>query len=235
MKKYLKLLVLMLTCSIIYLIYCKQDEKLVYTSIGDGFARGISPYGETNYGYSNYISDYLTKEEKLRKSYLDFSSKDMKINDLENMILINSYDNNQNNIKQVLRETDLLTISVGINDLIYQTSLDYPKTDSKKRQILTEIVDNFDKLILEIKKYYKNKIYIVGYYNFYPQNSVEKELLEELNTKYKQYCKQNNLVFIENNSIETKLDKYLDNPDSFYPNTAGYKEISSNIILKMPV
>ena len=234
MKKYLKLLIFILICILIYLIYQNKEEKeIVYTSLGDGFSQGINSFGEKNYGYSDFINDKLKENELLYESYLDFSTKDMTINELKNMILINSYDSKQNNIRQVLRESDLLTISIGINDLIYQINVNNINTDYQKEKILTEIVEKLDKTIHEIKKYYTKTIYIVGYYNFYPQNTVEKTILDRLNSRYKNYCKKNNMIFVDNNNINDVLGKYLDNPDSFYPNIDGYEEISKNILSEM--
>ena len=234
MKKFLKLLLLIVISLSVYFIYNdKRDLKITYTSIGDGFAHGINSYNDKNYGYSNYISDKLKGNEILKNSYLNFTNKDMTINDLRNSILLNYHDESENNIKQVLRETDLLTVSVGINDLIYKMSVENITTSHQKEKILTEIVDNFDLTIQEIKKYYQKTIYLVGYYNFYPQNSVEKELLSNLNLKYKEYCSKNNLIFVDNSNIDKSISLYLDNPNSFYPNTSGYKKIASNIWIKM--
>lgn len=234
MKKYIKLLVLILTCISIYLIYeNKNENKISYISLGDGFAAGINSFSDKNYGYSNYISDNLKEEGILKNSYLNFTSKDITINDLKNMVLLNYHDQEQNNIKQVLRETQLLTISVGINDLIYKINSENIVTNHQKEKILTEIVDKLDLTIQEIRKYYKDNIYLVGYYNFYPQNSVERKLLDELNNRYKEYSNKNNIIFVDNNNMEDLLFTYLDNPNNFYPNVYGYRKMANNIWIKM--
>ena len=69
------------------------------------------------------------------------------------MVLLNYHDQEQNNIKQVLRETQLLTISVGINDLIYKTNSENIVTNHQKEKILTEIVDKLDLTIQEIRRH----------------------------------------------------------------------------------
>lgn len=230
MKKICKLLVLIVISLSVYFIYnIKADYKVIYTSLGDGFAYGLNSYNDRNYGYSNYISDNLKKEGMLNTSYLNFSSKDMTVNDLKNAVLLNDHDDNQNNIRHVLRETDILTISVGINDLIYKVNVENINTNYQKEKVLTEIVDNLDSAVQEIKKYYQKSIYLVGYYNFYPQNSVEKNLLDRLNFKYEEYCSKNNMVFVDNGNMNESLSSYLDNPNSIYPNIDGYKQISNNI------
>lgn len=234
MKKILKLfLIIMISLSVYFIYNLKNTSTIIYTSLGDGFADGINSYGDKNYGYSNYVSDNLKKEESLNRSYLSFTSKDMTINDLRSLILLNHHDDNQNNIRQVLRETDLLTISVGINDLIYKMNVENITTNHQKEKIITEIVDNLDITLQEITKYYQKNIYLIGYYNFYPQNSVERKMLESLNSKLEEYCMKNNLIFVDNSNMDNSLSLYLDNPNSIYPNIDGYKKISDNIWSKM--
>ena len=224
---------MMISLSVYFIYNLKNTSTIIYTSLGDGFADGINSYGDKNYGYSNYVSDNLKKEESLNRSYLSFTSKDMTINDLRSLILLNHHDDNQNNIRQVLRETDLLTISVGINDLIYKMNVENITTNHQKEKIITEIVDNLDITLQEITKYYQKNIYLIGYYNFYPQNSVERKMLESLNSKLEEYCMKNNLIFVDNSNMDNSLSLYLDNPNSIYPNIDGYKKISDNIWSKM--
>lgn len=234
MKKIFKLfLIIMISLSVYFIYNLKNTSTVVYTSLGDGFSDGINSYRDKNYGYSNYISDNLKKEKKLNRSYLNFTSNDMTINDLRNLVLLNNHDDNQNNIRQVLRETDLLTISVGINDLIYKMNVENITTNHQKEKIITEIVDNLDVTLQEIMKYYQKNIYLIGYYNFYPQNSVERKMLESLNSKLKEYSMKNNLIFVDNSNMDNSLSLYLDNPNSIYPNIDGYKKISDNIWSKM--
>lgn len=232
MKKILKLLILLVLSLSVYFIYnYNKEEKINYVSIGDGFANGINPYHQVSYGYSDYLKDYL-KKEKLLGKYSNFSYEDMMTKDIKKDIIINVHNNNDN-IKRALREANLLTISVGINDLIYEISVNDIESSSQQNKILTKIVDKLEKDIKEIRKYYSGEIYLIGYYNFYPQNSVERKILNKLNQKYQQFCGKNNIIFINNCSLDNKLFNYLENPYSFYPNTNGYEQIYENIIREM--
>ncbi len=229
MKRSIKLLILIIISLSVYFIYnSKKEIKINYVSIGDGFARGINSYHDISYGYSDYIRDYLKKSNKLGE-YNNFSYEDMMTKDLYKDILINIH-NEDNNIRRALREANILTISVGINDLIYEINNNNPQTNSSKEKILTKIVDKLDADIKEIRKYYQGSIYLVGYYNFYPQNSVERNLLDNLNRKYQQFCGKNNLIFIDNHNLDNKIFNYLENPYCFYPNINGYEKIYLNII-----
>ena len=58
---------------------------------------------------------------------------------------------------------------------------------------------------------------------------MEKKLLDNLNYKYKEYSKKNNIIYIDNSNMNNKLDLYIDNPNSYYPNIKGYKKIYINI------
>lgn len=230
-NKHIKLIVFIITLIIIYLIYSTtQPKKIIYTSIGDGFAEGLNPYLEKSYGYSDYIEDYYKKHNMLLKSYKNFTDQNMMIKDLTNNILINNKDNEQNNIRQVLRQTNLLTISVGINDFIYKIESKNIETNHQKEKIFNNIVESLNESLIQIKKYCKGDIYLIGYYNFYPQKSVEKEYLDELNQKLEKTAKKNNINFVDNSNLNNNLHNYIDNPNSFYPNINGYKQIFNNVV-----
>ncbi len=234
MKKYLKIIFLFIIIIAIYIIYNQENKtKITYISIGDGFAVGLNSYQEPSYGYDDYLKDELSQKNLLNNYYSSFSYNDMRISDLHKDLLLNAHDEDNNNIRQALRESNLLTISVGINDLIYQMTINSPLTETNINKILTEIVDNLAITIDEIKHYYKNDIYLVGYYNFYPHNSVERKILDKLNSEYKEYCTKNNIYFVDNENLNSNLDQYLDNPNSIYPNVRGYKKIYSNISSKL--
>lgn len=235
MKKIIKLSILILLSLSVYIIYnSKKTTKINYLSIGDGFACGINSYHDISYGYSDYLKDYL-KKNNILGYYNSFSYEEMMTSDIKKDILINVHDKDDNNIKMALREANLLTISVGINDLIYELSVNNPKNIATQQKILTKIVEKLQLDIKEIKKYYQGTIYLIGYYNFYPQNSVERNMLDQLNQKYQQFCGKNNIVFIDNKKMNNKLFNYLENPNCFYPNVNGYNQIFKNILDKSTI
>lgn len=233
-KKYIKLIVLIITCILVYLIYTNNSniKNITYISLGDGYAKGINSYGEVNYGYSDYLKDEINSSNQLN-NYYNYGEEDIKINDLYNNILINKQEDKKPNIKQALREADILTISIGLNDLIYRKNIYISNVGNANEKIIQNIIIDLDQLITEIKKYYKNDIYLIGYYNFYSQDSVEKKLLDNLSEKYKSYSKRKNIIYIDNSNMNNNLITYLDNPNSYYPNTEGYKKIYSNLSSKI--
>ena len=57
-KKHIKLIVLIITCLLVYIIYDNNHTKsITYISLGDGFAVGLNSYETKDYGYSDYLSD----------------------------------------------------------------------------------------------------------------------------------------------------------------------------------
>ena len=75
MKRILKLVFLTIVILSVFLIYKSTNNKyLNYTSIGDGLSKGIDSYGNIDYGYSDYVKDYLKDiEEEFKMTNLKYS------------------------------------------------------------------------------------------------------------------------------------------------------------------
>ena len=92
-KKYIRLIVLIITCLLIFIIYNNNDKKTInYISLGDGFAVGLNSYEQKDFGYSYYLKNYFESNDKLNK-YYDFSYKDIMIKDLYKDILLDKKNN----------------------------------------------------------------------------------------------------------------------------------------------
>ena len=76
MKKVFLILILFLSC---YIIYNNTiDNKIFYLTIGDFLSKGTNEYGISSYGYSDFIKDYekLIKDiEEAIKNMKDFLNK----------------------------------------------------------------------------------------------------------------------------------------------------------------
>ena len=124
MKKIIFILILFLSCYIIYNL--TYEKKLNYLTIGDSISMGVNIYGVKQYGYSGYIREYLISEDKL-KSFNDiFTDVDYRITDLLRMIKYNEIKNingKEVSINQLLKQADVITLSVGMNELYYKVSL----------------------------------------------------------------------------------------------------------------
>ena len=107
-----------------FLIYLTTLDKLVYfLALGDSLANGKTPYGESDYSYNDYLRDYIDNKDILEKYIDGFIVDDYRITDLvrdiedNRKILIN---NKNQSIKNALIKADLVTLSIGMNELYYK-------------------------------------------------------------------------------------------------------------------
>lgn len=230
MNRKKKLLILILLSLSVYFVYKLIDKKsLIYTTLGDSFSNGENSYGGYTYGYEDYLKDYLKKNNNVELIDL-YTSKNENISTLYNKILKNNskiIGNNNYNIKKVISESSIITISIGLNDIIYEYYIDknVSKSQYKEYKVVEYIYNNFKKLMAEILKYKNKNIFIVGY----PEKKVEyNKILKKLNNKYKCYSKKNNITFIDTTNILDK-NEYFDNQNTIFPNTKGYELIAKKI------
>lgn len=233
MKKHLKLIIFFIVIILVYLIYnFTNKNNITYISLGDSLSLGENSYGATTYGYSDYFKDYLEKEKLLSVYNKSYSSKNKTINDIYKDLLLDEItliDNNSYNLKRLLREAHILSLSIGLNDLIFEYNIRENKlTKYEENRIIDKVFENYKNLIIEIKKYYHYPIYIIGYYK---KNTKYDRLIEKLNNKYKEYAKKNKDIYIDTKFLE-KNNQYFDNPLSYYPNNKAYEKIAEIMIKK---
>lgn len=229
-----------LVCFLTYLFF--QDKKLIYVALGDSLAAGQNPYGEIGYGYSDYIADYLKEVKKLDlyvSSYAvsGYKSQDV-IKDIEQNKSV-EVDGKEYNIRSLLRDSDVVTISIGANDFLSGFTLDNLHLDdvSFYREKVDSSLKEVDKALSEVVKYAKGKVIVVGYYNPFPIlfSNYEKELDEifsyvdnsyqVLCSKYSCFYESFYLIFKENSS-------FLPNPFDIHPNVSGYEKMANVVIEK---
>lgn len=222
------ILLYIMTIISIFIISKKSTiNQIHYLSLGDGYSEGINSYGIKDYGYSDYLKDRLTKTNKLKFYTKDFSKKDLSIKLLQSNIINNQIivvDNQKIALKEELQNSDLITLSIGLNDLIYELSLEPTKNIRIIDKILEETKQDYDSLIKEIRKYYKKDIYVVGY-----PNHLDDYYLSLSIRKLNNYLSNNKeLVYI----TPTNNKKYYNNPKSNYPTKDGYQAIASKLYKK---
>ena len=222
MNKVQKLLTLILMSLSVYFIYQSTNQKTIkIISLGDGISLGINSYGIKEYSPVEYMKDYLQKQQKAIqiKTYAD---KEIMIKELTEQIKTN------NTIKRDLLEAHLLVLSIGYNDVIYKLSLEESDYFSSRKQ-LTEIKKDYEFLIKEIRKYYKNEIIQIGFYGTNKNDYYCKKELLELN---KFFQTQLEISYVDTYNSLKNRKKYFSNPNNNYPNRLGYQEISKKIITK---
>lgn len=234
LSKKVKLLTLILMSSTVFFIYNKTNcNNITYTSIGDGLAVGIDSYNRETYSYGYYVKEYLKDKNKLKEYSDNFTSKDMSIEKLSNTLLKNQkvqFNNKNATIKDILHETDILTLNIGFNDLIFKLNISDAKSEEELDIIIDEIKASFDSLIKEIRKVYSREIYVIGYYDIEPDNKLIKSAIKKLNNIYKNNAE---VIYISTYIISEHKNIFLSNPSNYYPNYKGYQVISSKIIDKI--
>lgn len=241
-KKMLVLLGILLFVSVgVFMIYkITYKEEFNYVVLGDSLSTGRNPYGVDDYGYDDYVRDYLKKENKLG-SYLSYAVSGYTIDDIKNDINLNRSiiaDNKSQNIKKALREADIVTISIGANDLLKGINISsLPQLGSNKallEQKVEDIMIKLDDLFGLIKKYAKGKIIVVGYYNPLPHLEKYKNDIDEIITlvdkKYESLCDKHNIYYIETSKDIANNRDYLPNPLDIHLSKEGYKTISKIVI-----
>lgn len=241
-KRLLVMLVVLFVVSIGVLSIYKitYEEEFNYVVLGDSLAAGRNPYGVEDYGYTDYVRDYLHQEKKL-KSYVSYAVSGYTVTDVNNDINYNrsvSVDNQNIGIKKALRESDLVTISIGANDFLEGMSLSNIPSNLSDIDIvqksLEDIFKNIDDLLKLIKQYAKGDIIVVGYYNPFP--SVEKykssinQVINYIDSKYNELCNKNNVFYIKISDNIASDSDYLPNPLDIHPSKEGYEVISEEVI-----
>lgn len=232
-RKIKLLTLIILSISVFFIYRYTNHHNINYTTLGDSLSHGIDCYGRVDYGYSDYIKDYLIENNKLKLYSNEYTKEDMTIDNLYNTLLTTEKmtDNNKNsNIKMILRDTDYLTMSIGLNDLLYKLSLTSDFTEENLNIIIKEIETSFNSLIEEIRKVYNRPIYVIGYYDIDNENKFFKSAIRKLNKIY-----QNNeeVIYISTYELSSNRNIFLPNPSSYYPNYKGYQLISMKIIDKI--
>ncbi|MBR2678577.1 MAG: SGNH/GDSL hydrolase family protein [Bacilli bacterium] len=220
MTRLIKLIILIILSSSVYFIYnITKESKTYILNLGDGLCEGINSYGIKEYGYSDY---YLMRKTNKNISLKKHCSKEMSIDKMINLIKTNSQ------IKKDLMESHHLIINLGYNDLFYRTSITENMNIYKMNYIVNNTINDYNDLITEIKKYYDNKILIIGYYK--SKNSYLNYGIKQLNN----YLKSNkSIIYLDTYYLLSDYQKYFSNPNSYYPNNKGYMKIATKITKKL--
>lgn len=237
--KFKKIIILPIILFLVSLIYILSiDKKINYIALGDSLVEGLNPYNQIGYSYSDYLKEYFLDKNKLKFYTKDFAKSGYTSLDLLNDIKNNKeiIDGKTYNIKRTLRNSDLVTISIGSNDFIKYLNLN-KEIDNLEKVLdiynsINKIFINIDNTIKEIKKYAKETIIIVGYYNPYPNYNSKyiDEIFNYIDHKYNKLAEKNNIYYISIYNLMKSHPEYLPNPENPHPNLKGYEAISNKII-----
>ena len=223
MKKIFLILILFLSC---FYIYNKTiDDKLFYLTIGDSLSKGVNQYGTYSYGYNNYITDYLYKNNKLKEYNQIFTDNDYRIVDIIKILDYNETKEDYS-LNRLIKQADIITISLGMNELYY-------KLEKNNQNIYTYIdtmLNDYEKILSTINKFHHDKVFILGYYNTL---GTQNDIFEYANYNLKELCNKYNYIYVDLSNILDNNPNYFTKRGNFIPNNEGYQKISQIILEKI--
>lgn len=232
MKKVFIIISIIFLVFIIYLI--NEDNKIYYLALGDSLVKGETPYGSYGSSYSDYINKYLKNNNKLEEYINQYSTSDDRITDLINKINSNTtvyISNKKHTIKNDLVKADLITINIGINDILTKFNVSNLINYNDFYNYIDDLSLDLDKLLKLIRNHSKEKIVLLGYYN--PYNDLNNQNIDKifkyLNLTYKTIAKEYDILYIDLYK-DFKSESLLPNPNNIHPSQKGYKLIAEKII-----
>lgn len=200
MNRLIKLFILIILSLSVYFIYnYTNNSKIKILIIGDYLTDKLNK------------NKYLSKYESNHKNYIinkNYIKKDLTINEL--LLLVKN-----TSLKKELLESHILLLNIGYNDYLFKSIL--KKNNIIKNNPLEEEQIELEELLKEIRKYYKNTIYIIGYPNFnnnYLLTNKVNTILKEKDITYidtynltKNENEENNIYRLIIKEIEKTLEK----------------------------
>lgn len=231
MKKLLVIFFLAVIPILLIYINAQKREENIYLAIGDALALGKTPFNSYGKSYVDFYYNHyciVKRNCKLNTSYIN---EDIRIKDLLNEIESES----PTNLSQAIKEANLITISIGSEELFSKIRSNNMKVDN-----LNEFIDilfyDMDALIKQIRKLTKSEIYLIGYYNIVPLTAINQKNIDDFYNKIDQEFKKledkYNIRYVEIYSKFKEKSKFLPLINNAFPSLDGYKLISEEIIKK---
>lgn len=177
----------------VFLIYLSTiDTKVYYLNLSDS-------YSSEEPNYSSFFNDYLKENKKLEKYISEFNINDYRITDLTRMIEDNKkikINDSEQTIKNALIKADLLTFSIGMNDINYKIG---NASINELYDYSDEILKDAEILFIILREYCKEDIIMLNYYNIY--DSEYDEIFNYINSKLDEIASEYNIKVIDLNNI----------------------------------
>ncbi len=238
--KHIKFVIFLVSAIIIIFIYnITNDKKITYLALGDGLAKGQTPFDTFGESYTDYFYNYLKSKYKVNDNYKTFTQSDYRItdliNDIDNVYTIK--EENNLTITSLIKKADIITISVGSDELFYKLKQynDNIKIGNKQKIIkyIDEMFQDANKLIEKIRKYNKGPIIFIGYYNPIPFSQTNETTMDNIfnyiDLKFNEIINKNTFYLDIYDTFKEK-ETYLPNKNNVFPSLEGYNLISNELI-----
>lgn len=243
MKKRYKLLLGFIVAGIILVIifFITRDTKVYYLSLGDSLAAGQTPNKTIDKSYGDYVSEYLSD-----KGVLEFYTKAFSKSGYRSIDLLNDLNNNKKikvngkeiSIKNALIKADVVTLSIGSNDLFYKMNISNEFDMDEYDDIYTyvdEAINDVEKLLKELRKSCKEQIMVFGFYNpFISYSDTYANMVEPIiiyaNEKMADLTRKYKMTFVDIHDMFLANEDYLPNSFEIHPTKKGYKAMAQSVI-----
>lgn len=251
MKKFSVLLILVLILQLVLpltnIVQAEESKSLYYVALGDSLAAGMNENGEIGFGYA----DLLAKNYQEQKSevifnkgfsYPGFTTVDV-LKGIEENVTKPIYDLNGVSqktvaIKDAIQQADLITLSVGANDILKNVnrseSGEFSFDTAGVIKSIQDVSVNYKKIFDSIYKINPEvDMIVMGLYNPFPyieDPAIQKQLsmlVTTLNNSMKSIVENNGGIFTEVAAqIATDAKTYLPNPKNIHLSEAGYQVVA---------
>lgn len=220
---------------LIFLIYLStMDRKVYYLVLGDSLATSEGADGLKVRGYTDIVAENLEKRDVLEEYIKGFAEDGMKVPDLIDDIEDNreiEVNGKTIRIKNALVKADLVTLSIGANDILERLDCEYI-SDNDVYNYIDEMTDDLEELLKLIREYSKEDIIMVGYYNPFKDIDVQK-FIDYLNKRYKEVSNVYDIIYVEIDDVFEKHPEYLPNENNIHPSSEGYEAIAELVMKKV--
>ncbi|WP_051405098.1 S-layer homology domain-containing protein [Bacillus cihuensis] len=210
-------------------------ETIRYLSLGDSLAAGMTPEKGISSGYSDMTADYLKGKNSLATYSKEFAVPGYTTQNVLDDLTVKS------ELREAVKQANLITISAGANDLLKIAKLDAEKNilildPAAVKSTLQTLAKNYTMILQTIKELNPNaSVYVMGYYYPFPYLSdAQKPQLIELTKTLNQTIQltiSEGATFVQvYDKFGDDTKKYLPNPENIHPNQEGYKLMSDALI-----
>ena len=224
MKKILIIGIIVLSVFIIYLT--TLDKKVYYLALGDEISLGLTSNGYYEKNYTEYIKEYLEEKNLLERYINEYTTQGYRITDIINDINNNrEIEDTNTTIKNALIKADLITLSIGTNDIISKiedinklNNIDY----NKFKKNIDSIIKDMENLLEQIRNYCKEDIILIGIY-INTNNKKINEIIKLANDKFEEISNKYNIEYVN-------LYEILSSEEYAYPTKEDQKIIGENMV-----
>ena len=228
------ILIAVFAFSMTALLFCQEyptsdKSSYDYVALGDSYSAGQTPYGVTvGYSYTDIIKDKLASAGILG-SYHKEGVSGYTTTDVMGQLPA---------IKELLSNAEIVTMDIGINDILYlpeveayrsnPTPENFDAAQAAVIQKIREVDSNIEAIISEIKAvnpYTDPHIYVMGYFNAFPNLPEFLPLIERLNVAISDVAVKTGATYVDTMAaIDENLEEYF--PGDIHPTVEGYSAIA---------